>query len=175
MTALAYGPPAPTEHVPYYGKYVALVTEPDALQALERSFDDAMKVFRSVPDARAEHRYAPGKWSIKEVVGHLLDAERVFAYRALRFARADETELPGFDENTYVPAGAFDRRALAELLAEWELIRKANLAMFRALPAEAWTRQGSANGSPISVRALAYIIAGHCRHHAQVVRERYLS
>jgi len=175
MTTLAAGPPAPTEHVPYYGKYIALSPERDAIEALERSFADALAIFRGVPEARAEHRYAPGKWSIKEVVGHLIDGERVFAYRAMRIARNDPTGLPGFDENLYVPHGEFDRRSLADLLAEWELVRQGNVAMFRGLPSEAWTRSGVANGDAISVRALAYIIAGHGRHHATLVRERYLS
>ena len=167
--------PDPSEHVPYYGKYIALVPEADAIQALESQITDGLALLRTIPESKGDHRYAPGKWTIKEVVGHLIDAERVFAYRALRFARNDRTAVPGFDENTYVPAGGFGRRTLADLTAEWELVRRANLAMFRGLDAEAWPRQGTANGNAISVRALAFIIAGHGRHHTALLRERYLA
>ena len=167
--------PDPSEHVPYYGKYIALVAEADAIQALESQIADGLALLRTIPEAKGDHRYGPGKWTIKEVIGHLIDAERVFAYRALRFARQDRTEVPGFDENAYVPAGSFGRRTLADLAAEWELVRRSNLAMFRGLDAEAWRRQGTANGNAISVRALAFIIAGHGRHHAALLRERYLA
>ena len=167
--------PEATEHNPYYSKYIALVTESDALQALERQMTDALALLRTIPESKGDHRYGPDKWTIKEVIGHVIDGERVFAYRALRFARADETPLPGFEENDYVPAGAFGRRTIADLAAEWELVRRANLAMFRGLDAESWRRIGKANDSPVSVRALAYIIAGHGRHHMGLLRERYLT
>jgi hypothetical protein len=166
--------PDPSEHVPYYGKYIALVPEADAIQALENQIADALALVRTIPESEGDHRYGPGKWTIKEVIGHLIDGERVFAYRALRFARNDRTALPGFDENTYVPAGGFGHRTLADLAAEWELVRRSNLALFRGLDAEAWRRQGVANGDAISVRALAFIIAGHGRHHVALLRERYL-
>jgi len=167
--------PDPSEHVPYYGKYIALVPEADAIQALESQIADGLALLRTIPEAKGDHRYGSGKWTIKEVIGHLIDAERVFAYRALRFARNDQTAVPGFDETTYVPAGGFGRRTLADLAAEWELVRRSNLAMFRGLDAGAWPRQGTANGNAISVRALAFIIAGHGRHHAALLRERYLA
>lgn len=167
--------PEATEHIAYYGKYIALVPEDDAIQALESQLTEGLALFKSIPESKGEHRYGPDKWTIKEVVGHLIDGERVFAYRALRFARNDRTDLPGFDETTYVPAGGFGRRTLADLIGEWELVRRANLAMFRGLDAEAWKRQGAANGSPISVRALAFVIAGHGRHHMGILRERYLT
>jgi len=175
MATLTVTRPEATEHNPYYAKYIALVPEADAIQALESQIADGLALLRSIPEAKGEHSYGPGKWTIKEVIGHLIDAERVFAYRALRFARNDRTALPGFDENTYVPAGAFGRRTLADLAAEWELVRRSNLAMFRGLDAEASRRQGTANGDAISVRALAFIIAGHGRHHVALLRERYLA
>ncbi len=175
MSTMTLSPPAATEHDPYYGKYISLVPEKDILVALETQIQDAMKLLRGIPEAKAGHRYAPGKWSIREVVGHLLDAERVFGYRAMRFARNDATDLPGFDENTYVPAGGFEARTLADLATEWEHLRLANLGMFRGLPAEAWDRRGNANAAPITVRALAYIIVGHGYHHMKLVRERYLA
>lgn len=175
MATLTATRPEPTEHVPYYGKYIALVPENDAIRALESQIADALALLRSIPESKGDHRYGPDKWTIKEVVGHLIDAERVFAYRAMRFARNDQTELPGFDENHYVPAGVFGRRTLADLAGEWDLVRRANLAMFGGLEPQAWRRQGSANGSPVSVRALAFIIAGHGRHHVGILRERYLT
>jgi hypothetical protein len=174
MTPATATRPDATEHAPYYGKYIALVQEADVLEALERQIADALALLRTIPESKGDHRYGADKWTIKEVLGHLIDAERVFAYRAMRFARKDPTELPGFDETTYVPAGAFGRRTLADLAVEWEMVRRANLAMFRGLETEAWPRRGSANGNPVSVRALAFIIAGHGRHHVAILRERYL-
>ena len=167
-------PPAPTEHNPYFSKYIGLVPEKDAIQALESQIEDALALLRIIPESKAGHRYAPGKWSIREVVGHLIDSERVFAYRAMRFARTDTTELPGFDENVFAPAGGFDARTLADLASEWEHLRRSNILMFRGLPAEAWDRRGTANANPITVRALAYIITGHGHHHMKLLRERYL-
>ena len=167
--------PEATEHDPYYSKYIALVPETDALLALESQMADALELLRTIPESKGDHRYGPDKWTIKEVIGHLIDGERVFAYRALRFARADETPLPGFEENDYVPHGSFGRRTIADLAAEWALVRRANLAMFRGFEAVAWRRIGKANDSPVSVRALAYIIAGHGRHHIAILRERYLT
>jgi DinB family protein len=174
-TATTATRPEATEHHPYYGKYIALVPEADAFQALERQMGEALALLRTIPESKGDHRYGPDKWTIKEVIGHVIDGERVFAYRALRFGRADETPLPGFEENHYVPAGSFGRRTLADLTAEWELVRRANLAMFRGFEAAAWLRSGKANDSPVSVRALAYIIAGHGRHHMGLLRERYLA
>jgi len=174
MTNATATRPDATEHAPYYGKYIALVPEADAIQALESQIADALALLKTIPEAKGDHRYGPDKWTIKEVLGHLIDAERVFAYRAMRFGRNDRTELAGFDETTYVPAGAFGRRTLADLAGEWELVRRSNLALFRGLDAEAWRRQGVANGNPVSVRALAFIIAGHGRHHVAILRERYL-
>ena len=174
MATLTATRPEPTEHVPYYARYIALVPESDAIPALENQLADALALLRSLPESKGDHRYGPDKWTIKEVVGHVIDAERVFAYRAMRFARQDSTELPGFDENHYVPAAESGRRALADLSTEWELVRRSNVLMFRGLPPGAWLRRGLANQSPISVRALAFIIAGHGRHHMGILRERYL-
>ena len=174
MTVATSTRPAADEHVSYYGKYIALVPEADAVSALERQLDDMMPFLRGLGEAQGSLRYAPGKWSVKEVLGHLIDSERVFAYRALRFARADQTPLAGFDENTYVPAARFDRLPLASLVDELESVRKANLGLFRALDDAAWPRRGIANGNEVSVRALAFIIAGHGRHHVGILRERYL-
>ena len=119
-------------------------------------------------------RYAPGKWSLREVLGHIIDAERIFAYRALRFARNDPTELPGFEQDDLIPAAHFDQRPWADLLAEFELVRRSNLLLFAGFDREAWLRQGVASRNRISVRALAYVIAGHELHHLRVIRTKYL-
>jgi hypothetical protein len=174
MTVATAGRPAADEHIEYYGKYIALVREADAISALRRELDDDLPLLRGLTEAQGAIRYAPGKWSVKQVLAHVVDGERVFAYRALRFARADETPVPGFDENVYAKLAGADERPLRGIVDEFEHLRYADIAMFEGLPEAAWLRRGSANGSPISVRALAYIIAGHCRHHAALLRERYL-
>jgi uncharacterized damage-inducible protein DinB len=164
--------PAADEHAPYYGKYVALVG-PDALAALESQARSTAALFAATSEALGDHRYAEGKWSVKEVAGHLADGERVFAYRALRIARADTTELAGFDENLYVPAGRFGRRTLADVAAEFATVRAATLTLVRSFDDEALARRGSANNTPVTVRALVAIIAGHELHHVGLLRERY--
>jgi hypothetical protein len=166
--------PGPDEHDPYYGRYIARVPDDvDLLALLAEQRDTTAALLATVPADRRSFRYAPGKWSVKEVVGHLSDTERIMAYRALRIARADATPLPGYDENTYVPVARFDELGLDQLADEWVAVRQATIAMFRGLPAEAWTRRGTANASGISVRALAFIIAGHELHHLEVLRTRY--
>jgi uncharacterized damage-inducible protein DinB len=153
--------------------YVARVEGDDALSALEAQVADFDRVLGACTEADGARRYAPGKWSVKEVLGHVVDCERIYAYRALLFARADETELPGFDEGRYVPAGRFDERTLADLLAEWRTARAATLALFRGLPSEALSRRGVANGHLVSVRALAWLAVGHAAHHLGILGERY--
>jgi len=174
VTTGTIGKPEATEHHPYYGRYIELNPEDDVLAALDAQMAETLAFLRSIPEERSGHRYAPEKWSIRQIVGHLIDAERVFAYRALRFARADVTPVPGFDENTYAPASGADARTYADLVDEYEALRRANMYFFRALDDAAWMRIGTANDAPISVRALAWILAGHGRHHANVIRERYL-
>ena len=165
--------PVAGEHIPYYGRYIALVPAGNLAGLLAAQHAVTQRLLAPLSDARALHRYAPGKWSIKEVVGHLADAERVFAYRVLRFARADVTPLPGFDENTYVPVADFDRRPLADLAAEYAAVRSATHALIAGLEEAAWVRQGTANGDTVSVRALGCITAGHELHHVAILRERY--
>ena len=165
--------PGPDEYDPYYERYIGRVPSGAVLERLAWQQEEVAAAFGSLDEPTAQHRYAPGKWSVKEVLGHLTDAERVFTYRALRFARADATPLPGFDENAYVPAAGFDRREVGSLLAEWRAVRSATLALFEGLDAAAWLRRGTASEVPASVRALAYITAGHTDHHLGVLRERY--
>ena len=170
---LAITRPAPDEFFEYYGKYIDLVPGDDAMPALRGQIGETARLLKPLNESKAMARYAPGKWSVKEVVGHLADCERVFAYRALRIGRADATPLPGFDEKTYVPAGRFDARPLAELVDDFEGVRAASIALFRGMDEEALLRRGTANGNGISVRALAWILAGHELHHRGLLRERY--
>lgn len=165
--------PAPGEFNPYYGRYIDLVPGDDAMPALRTQLDATMKLLAPLDDARALHRYQPGKWSIKQVIGHITDAERVFVYRATRIGRGDTTPLPGFDENTYAEAGNFDARPIADLRDELRAVRAATIALFAGFDAPAIGRIGTANDSPISVRALGWILAGHELHHRGLLRDRY--
>ena len=164
--------PAADEFIPYYSKYITLVGE-DALAALRAGAAIAPRLLSGVSEPQAEFRYAPDKWSVKEVLGHIMDCERVFAYRALSFARGDATPLPGFEEKEWVPAARFDRRGVQDLLAEYEAVRASTVAMFSSFDEEDLLRRGEANENPVSVRALAHIIAGHELHHLGLLRERY--
>jgi hypothetical protein len=166
------GAPAPDEYAEYAVKYVSLVPAGPIVPTLEFQARVTFDLLKGLSDAEALSRQPPYTWSFKEVLGHVIDAERVFSYRALRFARADPTALPGFEENDYVRAAHFDARALNDLLAEFRALREATVWLFRGLDAESWLRRGTANGSPTSVRGLAYIIAGHELHHATILRAR---
>ena len=164
--------PGADEYAPYYGQYVSVVPGDDVMAVLERQ--EVARLLAGLGEPKGGHRYAPGKWSVKEIVGHLADTERIMAYRALRIARGDETPLPGFEQDDYVRAAGFDERSLEELLDEFEAVRRATVTLFRSLASMTHGRRGTANGVPVSVRALAYIIAGHERHHAKVLETRYL-
>jgi hypothetical protein len=166
--------PAADEHAPYYEKYVRLVPEGDITATLSAQLHETLSLLGTLSDAEGDFAYAPGKWAIKEVVGHVADTERVFSYRLLRAARGDTTPLPGFDENLFTPAGRFTERSLASLLEEFSAVRAATVALLANLPDDAWARRGVANGSEFSVRAVAFILAGHELHHADLVRTRYL-
>jgi hypothetical protein len=168
------GRPGPSEHAPYYGKYIALVDGHDAVAALELSTRESESLLRSISEERSHHRYAPEKWSLREVFVHITDVERVFAYRALRVARGDETALEGFDPDTWMHRAGADARQWPDIAREVESVRAATMSLFHSLPREAWTRAGTADDSPVTVRALAYIIAGHEMHHRQVIAEKYL-
>jgi hypothetical protein len=167
--------PDPSEYGAYYGRYISLVPEGPIVDRLREQIAVTVGVLRDLPEARGEHRYAPGKWSIKEIVGHLTDSERVFGYRALRIGRGDETPLPGFEQDDYVRNGGFGTRTLRSLLDEFETVRRGTVLLLEGLDETAMTRRGTASGFPVSVRALAYIVAGHELHHLNVLRERYLA
>lgn len=165
--------PPQTEYAPFYAGYVALVPETDVLPVLEGQVDAIRRLLAPVPAEKESYRYAEGKWSLRQVLGHLVDAERVFGYRAFCFSRGEEAPLPSFDENRYVDAARSDSIPSAELLEELALVRQGNLAVFRRLDDREWARVGTASGKPVSVRALAWIMAGHPRHHLNILRERY--
>jgi len=165
--------PEMTEYAPFYAGYVALVPEADVLGVLEQQIEEIRWMAASVPPARESYRYAEGKWSIRQVLGHLVDAERVFGYRAFCFSRGEPAALPSFDENVYVGAARSDSIPLPELVDELALVRRGNLVFLRRLEAGEWARVGTASGKPVSVRALAWVMAGHPRHHLRILRERY--
>jgi len=166
--------PAETEYAPYYEGYVAQVGEEEIVPVLRSQLDDLDLLLSKVSPERETYRYAEGKWSIREIAGHLIDGERVFGYRAFCIARGETQNLPGFDQNDYMLTAPYDGLELEDLLAEFRLVRLANIAMLRSLDEEAWNRAGTANDNQITVRALAFIMAGHVRHHMGVLRERYL-
>lgn len=165
--------PAPTDYAHFYANYVALVPEEDVLSVIETQSSETQKLMASVDETRGAYRYAEGKWSVKEVFGHVTDSERVFGYRCLAIARGDQSSLPGFDEQEYMRNANFDAWKIGDLAELYAVTRRANIVFFRNLADEAWDRRGIANDSAVTVRALAYIIAGHERHHLEVLRERY--
>lgn len=165
--------PAEGEYAPFYAGYIAKSPAGDLTAHLAAQRDETRRMLGGLDDSTAGHRYEPGKWSIKEVIGHLIDSERVIAYRLLRIARGDSTPLPGFDQDAYVPMGRFDRRSMQDLLEEFSAVRDATIRLLRSLDREALDRRGIANGNPISAKAIVFIIAGHERHHVEVLQERY--
>lgn len=166
--------PDPAEFDPYYGRYIERVEHEDVLEALEEQLDEMLLLLGSLDPAIGEYRYAPGKWTVKQVVCHVLDSERIFGVRALCIARGDSQPLPGFDENAYAEEAGAERRSIGDLATEFELVRKSHIALYRSLDDQAWRRTGNANGAAVSVRAIAWIVAGHAAHHMRVLRERYL-
>lgn len=166
--------PDPSEYAPYYGGYIAHVPTGDVVGTLSTQHDRTLDLLRGLSEDQGGTRYAPGKWSIRESVGHLMDTERIFAYRALRFSRADETALASFDENAYVANASFESRTLAGLCAEFEAVRRATVLLFASFDSDEWMRQGVASNNVMSVRALAWVTAGHELHHMDILRTRYL-
>lgn len=165
--------PEINEYPQAFAGYVGLVTEADVMAALREQIEIFRELARTMPAERETYSYAPGKWTIRQVVGHVGDGERVFGYRALCISRGDPASLPGFDENVYVDAANFNATSLAALVEEFILLRSANLRMLEALRPDQWPTSGIANGKTITVRALAYVMAGHARHHLQVLGSRY--
>jgi uncharacterized damage-inducible protein DinB len=166
--------PDSSEYFSYYERYIALVPNGDIVRQLESQHEATRALLAPLSPDQAGHRYASGKWTVREVVGHLADAERVFVYRAMRFARADSTPLPGFDENAFAANASYDQRTLESVLNEFTAVRRATIAFCDGLTGDEWTRRGVANDKEMSVRALAWTIAGHELHHREIVRTRYL-
>ena len=166
--------PEKTEYGEWYTDYISLVPEDDIVTALAAQVGELQEVCRKISENQGLYAYAEGKWTVKEVLGHLNDGERIFAYRALRIARGDKTPLPGFEQNDYVASGHFDERTVADLIEEFALLRRSNIMLFKSLADEAWLRIGTASENPVSVRAIAYIMVGHVRHHAKILKTRYL-
>jgi len=166
--------PQPDEYAPYYGGYIQKVPEDANITVLLRTQPDELRALVAhLPDEQANLRPAPGEWSIKEVIGHINDTERIFAYRALRFARGDTTPLPGFEQNDYIPATDFNARSLANLVDEFDAQRRANVLCFEPLSEAELARRGTASNNPVSARALLYIMGGHVAHHLHSLRTSY--
>lgn len=174
-SSLTIPPPEPGEYAPYYGRYIALVQGTDILGTLESQRRQMLLLLSGRDEADGDFRYAPDKWTAKELLGHVCDTERVFAYRALRISRADRTPMEGFEQDDYVRNGPFSRCPLAEIIEDYIAVRRATLTLLRNLDEQAWMLRGIANKNEVSVRALAYIIAGHELHHRRILEEKYFA
>ena len=166
--------PQPGDYAPFYEKYIALVPSGDFLEILETQLRDWQLLLAPLSEEQGDFRYAPGKWSTKEMLGHITDAERIFAYRLLRFARGDQTPLASFEQDDYVRSGNCGARKLTDIVDEFTAVRRATIALVRSLDDAAWLRRGVASQKEITVTALAFIIAGHDRHHRLIFAEHYL-
>lgn len=173
MSAVRSVRPEPSEYAEWYKGYVARVPEGDIVSSLRDGQDRMKETLGTLPESIGERRYAEGKWTVRTVIGHMIDAERIFSYRALRIARGDATPLPSFDENAFAGAAESDARRMAELVAELLSVRDSTTRLFASLPDGAWARIGTASNAPVSVRALAFITAGHALHHLSVLKDRY--
>jgi hypothetical protein len=167
--------PDSTEYAAYYGKYVSLVPDGDITTTLATQLNDTLALLCAIPEERGGHAYAPGKWSIKELLGHVIDGERIFAYRALCIGRNDKTPLPGFEQDDYVANTDFNARTLGSLIDEFAAVRQANLQLFKHFTDAEWQRRGTASENEVSARALAYIVAGHELYHRDILKTRYLA
>jgi hypothetical protein len=166
--------PEPTEYPEYYANYVNLVKSNDVIKELKDQILNLQAIISEVPEEKEDYAYAVGKWTIKQLLGHIIDTERVFGYRAMCFARKDKTPLPGFDENAFVKNSNFNKRTLYELGHEFAIVREANLAMFRTFGEEELSQVGNANGKDVTVRSLIFMVAGHAIHHINVLKTKYL-
>ena len=173
-TATASLRPQPGEYDPYCEKYLSLIQGNDILVTLDEQRRQMVLLLSGRTEADGDLRYAPEKWSLKEVLGHINDTERIISYRALRISRGDATPIEGFEQDDYVRNGPFGRRLLADLIEDYIAVRRATVSLFRNLDEAAWTRRGVANKNEVTVRALAYIIAGHELHHRRIIEEKYL-
>lgn len=173
MMTASIGRPQSSEYAPYYDRYISLVRGDNILEILDEQRRQFLLLVSGRSEDEGKLRYADGKWSVKELIGHVNDTERVFAYRALRIARGDQTPLEGFEQDPFVRKADFNARTLEDLVEDYIAVRRATLSLLRNLPPEAWTRTGTADNKAVSVRALAYMIAGHDLHHRSILEERY--
>ncbi|MBC9796363.1 DinB family protein [Sinomicrobium weinanense] len=163
-----------TEYHSYYSNYVLILDETELMEALRNTEEELLTFIKELPEDRLSYRYAEGKWSIAEVIQHIVDTERIFTYRALRFARNDQTDLPGYEQNDYVPFSEADKRTKEELLVDFKATRLNTVSLFRTFSDEMLMRSGRADGNLMSVRAVGFIVSGHLMHHLKVLRERYM-
>jgi uncharacterized damage-inducible protein DinB len=175
IPAITVARPQPGEYAPYYDRYISLVQGGDILNTLDQQRRETMLLLCGRDEGDGDIRYAPGKWSVKELLGHVCDTERVFAYRAMRISRADATPMESFEQDDYVRNGPFANLALADLIEDFISVRRATLSLFRNLDEAAWGRRGIASKNEVSVRALAYMIAGHELHHRGILEEKYFA
>jgi uncharacterized damage-inducible protein DinB len=166
--------PTESEYPNYYQPYVKLVPDGGIVQTLQENLLAVVKLFEGISEEDSLHRYAPGKWSVKEVLGHIIDTERIMSYRLMRAARGDQTPLAGFNENDYVQAAQTNSLSMEAILEDFKATRNASITLIQNTPVDAWANKGNANGMEITTRAIAYIIAGHEMHHRKIVEERYL-
>ena len=166
--------PETNEYAAYYDRYISLVTDDEIVPVLAAQSTELQDIFTGIPEEKGTFAYDDGKWTVKEVLSHLIDGERMFAYRALRISRGDETPIEGFEQDGYIENSHANSRSFAELLEEFNLLRRANLLLFNNLDDTGWTRIGTASDNRVSVRALAFIMAGHLTHHIHILKERYL-
>lgn len=171
--ALVIARPQAGEYAPYYERYISLIEENDILATLDRQRRETVLLLSGLSEEQGDFRYAPEKWSAKQVLGHVCDTERVFAYRALRIARGDATPMEGFEQDDYVKNGPFARHAIAEVIEDYIAVRRATISLLRSLEEAAWSRRGVANKNEVTVRAIAYTIAGHEVHHRRILQEKY--
>lgn len=175
MTSTLFGRPGADEYAPYYDKYVSLVTTDDLVGYAREQLAQVRSLLGSISEEKARFAYAAGKWTIKEVLGHITDTERVFQYRAMSIARGDATPLPGFDQDVWNPNGGFNAVPFSNLVEEWVFVREAFVRFLDHMPVEARMRRGTASGNPCSARALAYIPPGHTEYHVRILKEKYLA
>lgn len=170
---LSIARPESTEYLPYYDQYISKVPGEDILTTLKEQVEDSLALLMSAGEEKGDYRYAPGKWSAREVVGHIIDTERIMGYRALRIARNDPTPMAGFEQDDYVRHGPYQNARLRDVAQEFACVRHSTLYLFQRLDQDAWLRRGVANKAEVTVRALAYIIAGHELHHRKILKELY--
>ena len=166
--------PVPGEYAPYFETYISLIDDLDIVSCLKTAGAEALKFYRAIPEEKWLSGYAPGKWTLKEALIHVIDTEQIFTYRALRIARGDQTPLPGFDQDSYVPNSGANARSISSIMEEYEAMRHCTSLLFQNFDAAMWDRSGTASEHPITARALAYMVAGHEKHHVNITKERYL-